>query len=162
MPADALVQVCDLTTGQALAGGEEGQVVVTIPSAEYPIVRLGTGDLSAWLPEPCDCGETTPRLRGWLGRVGDAVKVRGMFLHPRQVAAVMQPIADVSAYRFVIDRVDHRDVLRCEVVAGPGGTGVAATVRDRVRSGLRFDVEVSEVAELPADVAAIEDVRHWD
>ncbi len=164
VPADALVQICDLTIGAALPDGMEGQIVATVLRPDYPVVRFGTGDLSAWTTSPCACGEPTPRIRGWLGRVGDAVKVRGMFLHPRQVEAVMAVVDDVERYRFFIDRVDHRDVLRCEVV--PTRTAdserVTAAVRERVRSGLRFDVEVAAVSHLTDGDGAIADVRTWE
>lgn len=165
VPDDALVQVCDLETGAARYDGAEGEVVATVLSPHYPMVRFGTGDLSAWMTEPCPCGAPTPRLRGWLGRVRDAVKVRGMFLHPRQVKAVMERVPDVDGYRFIVDRVEHRDVLRCEFIpsAPADPAAVAATVRERVRSGLRFDIEVKPVAAL-ADGGhePIADIRTWD
>jgi phenylacetate-CoA ligase len=163
VPADALVQVCDLTTGEAIYDEREGQVVATVFSDTYPLIRLGTGDLSAWAPGECACGETNPRLRGWLGRVGDAVKVRGLFLHPRQVALLMDGIDAVAAYRFVIDRVDHRDVLRCEVVPvrGADSAQLATTVRTRARSSLRLGVEVTAV-DTVEDGGPIVDVRVWD
>jgi phenylacetate-CoA ligase len=156
VPADVLVQVCDLDTGKPLAAGE-GQVVVTLLRPDYPLVRFGTGDLSAWLP-----GDR-PRLAGVLGRVGAAVKVRGMFLHPRQIEAVMRDVRGVTSYRFVVDRVEHRDELRCQVVpaAGAAAGQVAAEVRDRIRSGLRFAADVELVADL-ADGPLLTDDRHWD
>jgi phenylacetate-CoA ligase len=162
-PVDALVQICDLASGESIYDGREGQVVVTIFDVDAPVVRFGTGDLSAWATGGAGTG-AMPRLRGWLGRVGDAVKVRGMFLHPRQVVAVMDAVDGVRAYRFVIDRVDHRDVLRCELVADPDADpeAIARAVRTRVRAGLRFDVEVRPVAEVPAADGPIVDVRAWE
>ena len=164
VPADALVQVCDLTTGQAHHDGTEGQIVATVPSASYPMVRFGTGDLSAWMTTPCGCGTQTPRLRGWLGRVGDAVKVRGMFLHPRQAAGLMAGLDEVEAYRFVIDRIDHRDVLRCEVVPASGSAPdvITAHVHERIRAGLRFDAEVTAVDAVPDAERPLTDLRSWD
>jgi phenylacetate-CoA ligase len=173
VPDDALVQVCALEDGRPRFDGGEGQVVVTLFSKEYPLVRLGTGDLSAFAPGGCPCGRPTPRLVGWLGRVGEAVKVRGMFLHPRQVTEVMDRVSGVAAYRFVIDRVDHRDVLRCEVVPGAAGDrsgevaegeddALVSTVRQAVRSGLRFDVDVAVVPTLDGDAPPIIDLRTWD
>ncbi len=172
VPDDALVQVCALDDGRPRFDGGEGQVVVTLFSEHYPLVRFGTGDLSAFTPGPCPCGRPTPRLVGWLGRVGEAVKVRGMFLHPRQVTQVMGQLSGVAAYRFVIDRVDHRDVLRCEVVprndkhpgeiSAPAGDTLASVVREAVRSGLRFDVEVAVVPGLEGDPPPITDLRTWD
>ena len=163
VPDDALVQICDLTTGEARYDGGEGQVVVTVFAADAPVVRFGTGDLSAWATEPTDSDVATPRIRGWLGRVGDAVKVRGMFLHPRQIGAVMDAVDGVSRYRFVVDRDGHRDRLRCEVVAGDGQDGdrLAEQVAARVRDGLRFSVDVSFVADLDDDQVLV-DQRDWE
>jgi phenylacetate-CoA ligase len=164
VPEDRLVEVCDLATGQALWDGREGEVVVTLFSPVYPLVRLGTGDLSAFLGEPCDCGIPTPRIAGWLGRVGEAVKVRGMFLHPRQARATLGAVDGVERFRLVVDRVEHRDVLRCEVLPRDGAHAarLAAAVKERIRSGLRFDAEVVLVEELPPDAPTISDVRSWD
>jgi phenylacetate-CoA ligase len=163
VPDDALVQVCDVDTGHALGDGATGQVVVTLLRTALPVVRFGTGDLSAFVTDPCSCGRPTPRLAGILGRLGDAVKVRGMFLHPRQIDDAMRGLHDVVAYRFVVDRRDHVDVLRCEVVAADGADAhrVRATVRERVRSALRFDAEVTLVDALTA-AGVIIDKRHWD
>lgn len=153
-----LVQICDLDTGTPITEGE-GQVVVTLLRPDYPMVRFGTGDLSAWRLGP----DGSPRLVGVLGRSGAAVKVRGMFLHPRQAAAVLAGVADVQQWRFVIDRVDHRDELGCEVVVRPGvdAAAVVADVTERVRSGLRFSCAVSAVESLPDDAAPITDRRDW-
>lgn len=153
-----LVQVCDLDTGAPISQGE-GQVVVTLLRPEYPLVRFGTGDLSAWRLGP----DGSPRLVGVLGRSGAAVKVRGMFLHPRQAAAVLSGVADVERWRFVIDRVDHRDELGCELVvrAGADSAAVVADVTERVRSGLRFSCAVTAVSALPEDAAPITDRRDW-
>jgi phenylacetate-CoA ligase len=160
VPRDALVQIADLESGTAIWDGGEGEVVVTLFHPDYPLVRFGTGDLSAFLVDPCPCGLPTPRLAGWLGRVGDAVKVRGMFLHPRQVRNVMEAFEGVSGYRFIVDRREHRDQLTCEVVTD--GSVPVESVRERVRSALRFNISVVEVDSLPQDVGPIEDRRSWE
>ncbi|MGH9034938.1 MAG: phenylacetate--CoA ligase family protein [Acidimicrobiia bacterium] len=163
VPDDALVEVCALDDGQPVAEGVEGQVVVTLFSSHYPLVRFGTGDLSAFAAGDCPCGRPAPRLVGWLGRSGEAVKVRGMFLHPRQVTQVMSQVPSVAAFRFLIDRVDHKDVLRCEVVPAAGAAGdPAGAVKDAVRSGLRFDVEVTVVSAVEPDSPPVSDLRTWD
>ena len=164
LPEDRLVQVCDPETGEALWDGGEGEVVVTVLSPEYPLVRFGTGDLSAFMTEPCDCGIATPRIAGWLGRVGEAVKVRGMFLHPRQALAALDGFDGVERFRLVVDRREHRDMLRCEVVprAGAHAPALPAAVKERIRSGLRFDAEVVVVEALDPDSPVIVDVRTWD
>ena len=164
LPEDRLVQICDPQTGKALWDGREGEVVVTVLSPDYPLVRFGTGDLSAFLAEPCDCEVATPRIAGWLGRVGEAVKVRGMFLHPRQARAALDGFDGVERFRLVVDRRQHRDVLRCEVVprTGAHASRLPAAVKERIRSGLRFDAEVVLVEALEPDSPVIVDVRTWD
>jgi phenylacetate-coenzyme A ligase PaaK-like adenylate-forming protein len=113
--------------------------------------------------EPCECDIPTPRIAGWLGRVGEAVKVRGMFLHPRQARAALDGFG-VERFRLVVDRSDQRDHLRCEVVPREGthAARLPAAVKERIRSGLRFDAEVVLVEELEPDSPVIVDVRSWD
>jgi phenylacetate-CoA ligase len=158
VPEGVLVQICDLDTGTPLDDGE-GQVVVTLLRSDYPLVRFGTGDLSAWIPG----ADGRPRLAGVLGRVGAAVKVRGMFLHPRQIEAAMRDLAAVASYRFVVDRAEHRDELRCEVVPtlGADEARLIDEVRERVRSALRFDARVVAVRELSEGQGVVVDNRRW-
>lgn len=158
IPDDVLVQVCDLDTGEPIVEGE-GQVVVTLLRPDYPLVRFGTGDLSAWVAGPGG----RPRLAGVLGRVGQAVKVRGMFLHPRQAQAALTGVGGVAAFRFVVERVEHRDQLRCEVVPADGvpAEAVLDAVRDRVRAALRFSADVVAVPAIPSDGEVLVDLRTW-
>lgn len=163
VPDDALVQVCDLNSGQPLGPGETGEVVATLFRPEYPLIRFGTGDLSALHTEPCpDTGR--PRLLGWLGRAGDAVKVRGMFLHPRQAAAVMSRVPGVTAYQFVITRREHLDHLTCRLVAAPNADPamLAETVAVAIRDGLKFRAEVEVVDGLPEGAPPLRDERTWE
>ena len=164
VPDDALVEVCDLDSGGGLWDGEEGQVVYTLFREHYPLVRIGTGDLSAFAPNPCECGRPTPRIVGWLGRVGEAVKVRGMFLHPRQLRSVMSEVPEVTAYTFIVEREEHRDRLRCELVpaAGADTAAVVEAVKERVRSALRFNADVEAVESLEEDAPALVDTRTWE
>lgn len=159
-----LIQVCDLTTGEPVTDATEGHVVITLFRSDYPVVRFGTGDLSGWAVGP----DGLPRLRGVLGRVGAAVKVRGMFLHPAQIGPVLDPIPGISHYRLVVERTDHVDQLHCEVVleseVEPAAT--LATVEQRIRDGLRFRAAVRHVAsphELTGEAGAVlVDTRTWD
>ena len=159
LPAPGVhIEVCDLASGEPISDGE-GQVVVTLMRPDYPMVRFGTGDLSAWMLG----ADGSARLAGVLGRVGEAVKVRGMFLHPRQATAVMQGIEGVADWGFVIDRVNHRDELRCEIVAtAHDHVAVADRVREAIRAGLRFGADVRTVESLPEGHATITDNRAWD
>jgi phenylacetate-CoA ligase len=160
-----LVQVCDLASGEPVTDEGEGQVVVTVLRADYPLVRFGTGDLSGWMVGP----DGSPRLRGVLGRSGAAVKVKGMFLHPAQVAAVMAGAPGVVDYRFVIGRADHVDTLRCEVVPHSGVVADASAAADRlvgevgarVRDGLRFRADVVVVEALTPGDGPLVDTRDW-
>jgi phenylacetate-CoA ligase len=164
LPEDAFVEVCDSRTGGPLWDGQVGQVVVTLYDTEYPLVRFGTGDLSAVDPEPCPCGNPTPRLRGVLGRVGEAVKVLGMFLHPRQATEALAGVEGLERFRLVVERVDHRDKLRCELQLERGGDGaeLVRRVAERIRSALRFNAEVVVVDQVPTDTPPIVDLRSWD
>lgn len=155
-----LVQVCDIATGAPLTDETEGEVVVTVLRPDYPLVRFGTGDVSGWMVGP----DGSLRLRGVLGRTGAAVKVKGMFLHPAQVAGVLGGLAGVADYRFVIGRQDHKDTLRCEIVPAPGveETALATEVAARVREGLRFRADVVTVAELTPGEGPVLDTRDWD
>jgi phenylacetate-CoA ligase len=157
LPGGVLVQICDPATGAPTFDDSVGQVVVTLLRPEQPLVRFGTGDLSAWRLG----ADSSLRLAGVLGRVGEAVKVRGMFLHPRQAAQVLAAEAGVAAYRLVIDRVDHRDTLRCEVVpASDADAGLADRVRAAIRSGLRLSADVICVPALD-DGPVLDDRRVW-
>lgn len=156
---DVLLQICDVETGEPVDEGE-GQIVVTLLRPDYPLIRFGTGDMSAWAPSP----DGWPRLAGVLGRVGQGVKVRGMFLHPAQIARVLADLPGLLTYRMVVERCEHRDELRCEVVAGDGVAvdTVTARVAEKIRSGLRFSARVVPVAELPPGAPVIDDRRSWD
>ena len=166
VPDDALVQICDLNTGQPLPPGQTGEVVVTLFNPDYALVRFGVGDLSALNVEPCACGRTSDRLVGWQGRVGDAVKVRGMFLHPRQVAEVVARFPEIRAHQAVITRVEHRDELALRVVlaegADPGSLGerLQAEARDALK--FRLDIEVVPAEALPPGSPPLRDERKWD
>jgi phenylacetate-CoA ligase len=157
LPSGVLVQICDLATGAPLLDDSVGQVVVTLLRPEQPLVRFGTGDLSAWRLG----ADSSLRLAGVLGRIGEAVKVRGMFLHPRQAAQTLATEPGIAAYRFVIDRVEHRDTLRCELVPAPGAdAGLAARVREKIRSRLRLSADVVCVPALD-DGPVLDDRRIW-
>jgi phenylacetate-CoA ligase len=158
LPGGVLVQVCELDSGFPRNDDGVGQVVVTLLRPEYPLTRFGTGDLSAWRTGP----DGDLRLAGVLGRVGDAVKVRGMFLHPRQAAEALDGVPGLVGYRFVVNRHHHVDTLRCEIatVTGVDSDRVATVVRDRVRSRLRLSADVVSVTALQ-EGPSIVDERDW-
>lgn len=166
LPEDALVQVCDLTSGEPLPPGESGEIVVTLFTRDYALVRFGTGDLSALNDEACACGRTTPRLMGWQGRVGDAVKVRGMFLHPRQLSRVMARFPEVKRWQAVITRQEHKDYLTLQVVLehGVDPTSLNERLTQTARETIKFNIAVVTVSEgeLPSGELPIQDTRVWE
>ncbi len=167
VPEDAYVEICDPQSGEPVPPGEIGEIVVTLFHPVYALIRFGTGDLSRWVLEPCPCGRPTPRLGGILGRVGEAVKVRGMFLHPRQMEAIFARFPEVLAYQAVIDREAHVDRLTFRVAlreGTPDPESVRARLREAIRDGLRFQAEVVWVPaeELPAGSPRVVDLRRWE
>ncbi|HEV8561056.1 MAG TPA: AMP-binding protein [Actinophytocola sp.] len=157
LPDGVLVQICDPATGTPVVDDSIGQVVVTLLRPEQPLARFGTGDLSAWRLG----ADSSLRLAGVLGRIGEAVKVRGMFLHPRQAAQALATEPGIAAYRFIIDRVEHRDTLRCELVPAPDADAdLADRIRDKIRSQLRLTADVVCVPALD-DGPVLDDRRTW-
>jgi phenylacetate-CoA ligase len=166
LPEDAIIQVCDINSGQLLPPGGTGEIVVTLLNDDYALVRFGTGDLSSLNPDPCPCGRASARLMGWQGRIGDAVKVRGMFLHPRQVADFMSRFPEVTRWQAVITRQEHKDFLALHVVTGPGTdeAGLTARLAQAAREAIKFHLEVKPVYEgsLPPGSPPIRDERTWE
>jgi len=119
---DCIVEIVDPATGNILPPGEVGEIVVTPFDEVYPLVRFGTGDLSSLIIEPCECGRTTPRIPKIMGRCGDAVRVRGMFVHPRQSDEVLSRYPEVSTYQLIVNRIENRDdmLLQVELSSEPG------------------------------------------
>jgi phenylacetate-CoA ligase len=157
-----LVEIVRPGTGDVAAAGEVGEVVVTsLYNDDYPLIRFGTGDLSAVLPGPSPCGRTHTRLRGWLGRADQATKVRGMFVHPAQVATIAARHQAVRKARLVVGSSDGLDemTLHVEVAAGVEVDcgAISATIREVTK--LRGQVVVRQPGELPDDARTIEDIR---
>jgi phenylacetate-CoA ligase len=166
IPDDVLVQVCDLTSGQPVAPGQTGEVVVTLFTGEYALIRFGTGDLSSITTEPCTCGRASHRLMGWQGRVGEAVKVRGMFLHPRQLSQLMTRFAEVARWQAVITRAEHKDYLTLRVSLSPSAVADGQTLPQRLaqaaNEAIKFHPTVEVVSELAPDSVPIKDERTWE
>jgi len=162
IPDNTIVQICDINSGQPLPHGETGEVVVTLLNQHYALVRFGVGDLSAVLPESVGDGGGL-RLQGWLGRVGAAAKVRGMFLHPTQLASMMARFPEVAAYQAVITRAEHKDHLALHVVAATGSPeDLAERLQTTAREAIKFRLTVEMVASLPPDALPIRDERTWE
>ena len=161
---DAIVEIVRPGTGDPVPEGEVGEVVVTPLNPDYPLVRFATGDLSAVLPGASPCGRTNTRIRGWMGRADQTTKVKGMFVHPSQIAEVVRRHAEIMRARLVVTSAGNQDVmtLRCESEAGDPGLpdAIAATVREVCK--LRGEIEIVAPGSLANDGKVIEDARTYE
>ncbi len=162
---DILVEVLDLETGRAAEPGQPGEIVATSFDEAYPLLRFATGDIGALAPAVrCACGRVAPKLAGLLGRVGDAVKVKGMFVRGGQVEAVLKRFAEAGRFRAVVTRDQHLDHLVYEVeVDRPGDTALAAALGEALRDELKVRGDVTLLARgtLPEGGKKIDDRRVW-
>lgn len=161
-----VVQVCDPTTGVHVKSGEAGQVVVTTFNETYPTIRLGTGDLAVYLDAPCACGRKSPRLM-LVGRVGDAVKVRGMFVHPNQLKVAMAKFPAIARVQGIVTRPDNvRDTLTLRVELAQADVDrekLSREFSEAVRGLIRVSVDQVEfVPTIAADAKMIVDERKWE
>jgi phenylacetate-CoA ligase len=159
---DVIVEIVRAGGTEPVPDGEVGEVVVTTFHHHLPLIRLGTGDLSAIVTEPADgAGRTARRLRGWMGRADQTTKVRGMFVHPHQIASVERTIAEIGKARLEVEETDGIDSMRlvCEVVEA--GDALADRIGEAVRAacGLRAEVRLVAPGSLPNDGKVIDDRR---
>jgi phenylacetate-CoA ligase len=158
-----IVEIVRPGTGDPVAEGEVGEVVVTTLNPDYPLIRFGTGDLSAVLTGPCPTGRTNTRIKGWMGRADQTTKIRGMFVHAKQVDDIVKRFPEVTRARLVVTGEMANDVmtLKVEVVAAPDGlaTRIGDTIRDVTK--LRGTVELLPLGSLPNDGKVIEDARSY-
>jgi phenylacetate-CoA ligase len=169
---EILLEIVRPGTGDPVADGEVGEVLVTSFNPDYPLIRFATGDLSAVLAGVSPCGRTNLRIKGWMGRADQTTKVKGMFVHPEQIAAVVASHAQVIKARLVVDNASGQDgmTLHCEVAAladseaaGPAndlGVAVIASIRDITK--LRGEVVFCAGGSLPNDGKVIEDLRKYE
>ena len=161
---EALVEIVRTGTGDPVAEGAVGEVVVTAFNRDYPLVRFATGDLSAVLPGESPCGRTNLRIRGWMGRADQATKVRGQFVHPHQVAEVARRFG-IARSRLVVSHEQGED--RMALVAereGPPDPALAERIEEALRDVLkvRGEARFAPPGTLPDDGKAIEDQRKYE
>ncbi len=160
-----LVELVRPGTGDPVATGEVGEVVVTtLFNTDYPLIRFGTGDLSAFLPGASPCGRTNARIKGWMGRADQTTKVKGLFVHPSQVAAIVRRHPEIIKARLVVDNPDGNDRMTLHVEV-PGNQSshaesVVASIREITK--LRGEVAFRAPGELPNDGKVIDDIRKLD
>jgi phenylacetate-CoA ligase len=158
-----IVEIVRPGTGDPVPIGEVGELVVTSLNPDYPLIRFGTGDLSAFMQGHCPTGRTAPRIKGWMGRADQTTKVRGMFVHPSQVADIARRFDDVVKARLVVTGEMANDQLCLKVETTQQGDAfteaLTAAVRDVTK--LRAQVELLPVGSLPNDGKVIEDARSY-
>ncbi len=158
-----IVEIVRPGTGDPVPEGEVGELVVTTLNPDYPLIRFGTGDLSAILPGPCPTGRTNTRIKGWMGRADQTTKIRGMFVHPAQVADIARRFPEVLKVRLVVTGEMASDSMTLKVEAHAGNQGLETRISDAIRdvTKLRGDVEVLAPGSLPNDGKVIEDARSY-
>jgi phenylacetate-CoA ligase len=156
-----LLEIVRPGTGEPVAAGEVGEVVVTTFNPDYPLIRFATGDLSAIMPGRSPCGRTNIRLKGWMGRADQTTKVKGMFVHPEQVADIARNYPEVQRMRLVVDNPGGQDrmVLHCEVASAAESLDKALVNSLRDATKLRGEVVFAAIGGLPNDGKVIEDSR---
>ena len=158
-----IVEIVRPGTGDPVTEGEVGEVVVTALNPDYPLIRFGTGDLSAVLPGTCSTGRTHTRIKGWMGRADQTSKVRGMFVHPGQIAEIVKRFPEVGKARLVIRGEMANDQMTLQVETTASFEGLQQRIADVVRdvTKLRGEVQCVPVGSLPNDGKVIEDVRSY-
>ncbi|MDX2161792.1 MAG: phenylacetate--CoA ligase family protein [bacterium] len=161
------VEICDPATGQNVEPGNAGEIVVTLFNKKYPLIRFGTGDLGALAPEPDVNCNAAQQLLGLFGRSGDAIKVRGMFLHPNQVLAAVSRLPAIKHVQAVITREDNRDIITVNVELHPehAGAEVAEAVKQYMQSMARLRVDevvVVEAGIIDPSMRTVRDARQWN
>jgi len=155
IPENLVVQVCDPQTGDLLEHGELGEVVVTTFNETYPLIRFGTGDLSIM-----DIEDGRRKLRGWMGRSGEAIKVRGMFLHPNSLKAAMASFSNVTKFQAVVGRDGARDTVTLQVILSEGDID-GDVVKAAVKQAARLSINEVEVVDAVEGARIVRDARDF-
>ena len=159
-----IVEIVRPGTGDPVDAGEVGEMVVTTLNPDYPLIRFGTGDLSAILPGNCPTGRTNTRIKGWMGRADQTTKIRGMFVHPKQVDEIVKRFPEVAKARLVVSGEMANDLMTLKVeTACSGPDALAQKIAEAIRdvTKLRGDVELVAPGSLPNDGKVIEDARSY-
>ncbi len=158
---DVIVEIVRPGTGDPVADGEVGEVVVTVFNPDYPLIRFATGDLSAIMPPPSPCGRTNRRLKGWMGRADQTTKIKGMFVHPKQIADIAERCPEITKARLVVTSRDNLDsmTLECEVKTGTPSLEKDISAALKTVTGLNGTVVLVSPGQLANDGKVIDDQR---
>ncbi len=154
-----IVEIVTPGTGDPVAEGEVGEVVVTSLNPDYPLIRFATGDMSAFMSGTSPCGRTGKRIKGWMGRADQTTKIKGMFVRPEQVAELVKRHDEIARARVVATRNGDADAMTVQIEA-PEGADYADSVQAVLK--LRGAVEIMPIGTLPQDGVLIEDKRSYD
>ena len=161
---ELILEIVRPGTGEPVAAGEVGEVVISNFNLEYPLIRFATGDLSAILPGQSPCGRSNVRIKGWMGRADQTTKIKGMFVHPGQISEVAKRFSALGRFRLVVDNPGNQDrmTLHCEVSAADDRLkdGLIAALRDVTK--LRGEVNFVVAGSLANDGKVIEDIRKYE
>lgn len=166
-PYNCIVEIVDPDTGRQLGPGETGEVVATVFDEVYPMIRFGTGDLSYFTDEPCQCGRTSNRLVKILGRLDQVTKVKGMFIHPGNADEVAAKFPEIDKYQVVVSREDHVDQMTFTIELKEGVEPVeelAGRIEAAIPESMRVRGKVKFVQKgtIPEGHKKIDDTRKWD
>ncbi|MCB1450878.1 MAG: AMP-binding protein [Nitratireductor sp.] len=156
-----IIEIVRPGTGDPVPAGEVGELVVTTFNASYPLIRFGTGDLTAILDEASPCGRTNIRIKGWMGRADQRTKVKGMFVDPKQIDAVVKSVPGIARARLVVSRNSASDTMKLLVEPAPGATPDLSAIAGVLASQTKLKGEVEIAASLPNDGKVIEDTRDY-
>jgi phenylacetate-CoA ligase len=158
-----VVEVVRPGTGDPVPDGEVGELVVTTLNPDYPLIRFGTGDMTAVLAGQCPTGRTNRRIKGWMGRADQTTKIKGMFVHPGQIADVVKRHPEVMKARLVVsgEMANDHMVLRIETANASAALSQAVAESLRECTKLRGDIEAVAPGALPNDGKVIEDARSY-
>lgn len=161
---EIILEIVRPGTGDPVAEGEVGEVVVTLLNQDYPLIRFGTGDLSAILPGISPCGRTAPRIKGWMGRADQRTKVRGMFVDPVQIDRVLKNHDGIARMRLVVSEEGGLDncTLQCETPAPDDALAEKIAAAFQAECKVRATIEFTEPDSLPKDGKIIDDIRQYE
>lgn len=156
-----IVEIVTPGTGDPVAEGQVGEIVVTSLNPDYPLIRFGTGDMSAVMPGASPCGRTNTRIKGWMGRADQTTKIKGMFVRPEQVADLVARHAEVTRARVIASREGEMDVMAVQIESPGGDAGAYAASVAEVLKLKAASVEIVAPGSLPNDGVVIEDKRSY-
>ena len=156
-----IIEIVTPGTGNLVAAGEVGEVVVTTLNPDYPLIRFATGDLSAVMEGESPCGRTNTRIKGWMGRADQTTKIKGMFVRPEQIAALVAGHAGIARARVIASREGEADVMTVRIETDGGDADAfAGAVAETLK--LKGRIEVVAKGSLPNDGKVIEDQRTYE